>query len=114
MYAGCILTSTAVSAASNCTDVIAALAPLSNSLSVRIDPAPILRVGSTSSVSVEWSFESQLPANLPVYFIVSTKAPVRFAGLGFMALSEDATGPSRIRAGTGQTRAVVPLHNPTA
>jgi caspase domain-containing protein len=108
------ITSTTVFAAINCDNAIAALTPLARSMSVQIQAPQTLRVGSTSTISVQWSFESRPPQDVPLYFIVGTKAAVRFVGLGFMALSEDAAGPSHVRIGAGQTRAVVPLHNPTA
>src|SRR5215469_4883322 len=102
--------------AQSCDQANSRLEGLSKRTSVHVDHPADLRVGGQSGmVTVDWAINAdKIPDNFPTYLIVSSSTPVRFYGVGFLALTADATGPSGIAFGEHQNRAIVPLHNPIA
>jgi hypothetical protein len=92
-----------------------ALDALARNVSVHIGSPPTLTIGSDAQVLLDWAVNARRVADdTPVYFIAASSAPVRFLGTGFLALTQDAAGPTGITFGQQQSRAVIPLHNPTA
>jgi hypothetical protein len=81
-----------------CDDLNSGLAMLSKDVSARITSPATVTVGASLPIEVEWTFQSlHNQGSQPFYFIVSTKKPIRFEGLGFLALSKDAAGPTQVQ-----------------
>lgn len=72
-----------------------------------IDGAEELAVGG--ALRIDWTGNT-LAALVPMWLMVSTDAPVRFSGRGFMALGPDTRNPFGLETGAGRTRALVALH----
>jgi Caspase domain/PAN domain len=64
------------------------------------------RVGE--AIRFEWSGNT-LTERIPVWIVVHSGQPVRFSGKGHMALGPTAPNPFAIKAGEGETRALVSL-----
>ena len=106
----------AAAQAAPCDDAASlALDALARNVSVHIGSPPTLTIGSDAQVLLDWAVNARRVADdTPVYFVAASSAPVRFLGTGFLALTRDAAGPTGITFGQQQSRAVIPLHNPTA
>lgn len=63
---------------------------------------------SGETVSLTWKGNT-LEERIPVWIIVSSPEPLRFAGRGHIALGPEATNPFDIKAGAGKTRSLVSL-----
>src|ERR1051325_4976340 len=89
---------------------------LAKHVSVSVDRPSKLNVGSRNGVlTFDWAIEAgKVPDELPTYLILWSSAPVRFAGPGFFTLTADGVGPTGIDFGKQRTRAIIPMHNPTA
>jgi hypothetical protein len=79
--------------------------------SLSIDGHDDLAVGG--SLRIDWTGNT-LTTRVPIWLMVSTEAPVRFSGTGFMALGPDTRNPFGIETGLGRTRALVPLYSAAA
>jgi hypothetical protein len=109
-----VLLPTPLFAAPSCDSVISALGASTKTANLRIDATGKLTAGA-SKITLNWTVGSLRPAtDVPIYFVIATSTVVRFEGLGFLALSKDASNPINIEFGKQLTRAIIPLHNPVA
>lgn len=97
-------------------------------VAVEISDPPQLVAGGTFEVS--WKFTGHVSSGTPVYLIISVPGEVRFeipplpsnteaaaSGPvlpGFLALPSGTPGPSGLKFGEMQSRAIIPLHQPQA
>ncbi|MBS0242785.1 MAG: caspase family protein [Proteobacteria bacterium] len=121
------------SAQSNCDRETAALGQVASGVSVTVDAPANLRAGG--KVAVTWRAKARAPLRTPVFIAISVPGDVRFVAPalaskpklpegqyeepkpdlpGFLALPPAARGPLGLEFGRGQTRALVPLHQPGA
>lgn len=89
-----------------CEDEEAALSELAKQLQWSLSTDASGRVGD--AIRFEWSGNT-LAERIPVWIVVHSKQAVRFSGKGHIALGPSALNPFAIKAGEGQTRALVSL-----
>src|SRR6266851_4902675 len=80
----------------SCEEANLRLDGLARRVSVHVDRPDRLTVGRRNAVvRFDWAIDaSKVPDDVPTYFIVSSSAPVRFFGTGFLTLTAEAAGPS--------------------
>ena len=126
--------STRAQAATDCVAETRALEAIGRGVTITVEPPSGLT--ADSALNITWRAKARAPLKLPLYVAIAIPGEVRFwlpplppqprAAVdalyeapkpdlpGFLALSPEARGPLGLEFGRGETRALVPLHQPGA